>query len=140
MGMFGCGRKTSSTSASGSSKKSAGVAVTVKPARIGDITKYLELDGSMIAFQDVTVGTKTAGRLISVFPKEGDHVIAGQVVAVMDTSDFTAQLQTAQGNLETAISHELQARTRFERFRTRVGQAILRRVVQPFQRVLAVRE
>jgi RND family efflux transporter MFP subunit len=120
-GMFGCGRKTASTS---SSKKTTGVAVTVKPAHYGDITKYLELDGSLIAFQDVTVGTKTAGRLVSVFPKEGDHVTAGQVVAVMDTSDFIAQLQTAQGNLETAISHELQARTQLTQSKAMLQQAL----------------
>lgn len=60
---------------------------------------------------DIDIATKTPGRLVSVLVNEGDFVVAGQVLAQMDTDVLKAQLREAEAELrhtkaavETALS------------------------------------
>jgi RND family efflux transporter MFP subunit len=118
--LSGCGKKTA---ASSSANNPRAAAVTIAKAKIGSIRKTLEVDGSLTALQDVTVGNKNAGRLMAVYPREGVRVHAGELVALMDTSDATAQLQSAESSLESAITRELQARSQLQQARNSLIQA-----------------
>src|SRR5579871_3533199 len=101
--------QTAKTSATPSDTGSA-AAVSVQPARTGDITQTVDVTGSLVALQDVVVGAKQAGKIASVYLREGDPVRAGQVVAAMDTIDLSAQLQQQQANLQSAIAKEALSR------------------------------
>ena len=53
---------------------------------------------------EIDVAAKTAGRLVAVLVNEGDFVIAGQVLAQMDTAVLNAQLREAEAELRRAES------------------------------------
>ncbi|MBN9890215.1 HlyD family secretion protein [Salipiger abyssi] len=52
---------------------------------------------------EIDIATRSGGRLQSVLVAEGDFVIAGQELAVMDTATLQAQLREARANLSRAV-------------------------------------
>ena len=60
--------------------------------------------------QPINVSSKYAGRLLTVVPKEGDMVEAGQVVATIDTEPLEAQLRAAQSKIVEAQNNLRTAR------------------------------
>jgi len=107
----GCGNKPAEAGpAKPSNAAPAGTMVTTSEAASGDISNSIEVNGSLVALQDVTVGANQAGRIAQVLLHEGDTVTAGQTVAVMDVADLQAQVQSARAGLQSAISRAEQAR------------------------------
>src|SRR5437870_4436843 len=98
LAIAGCGKKAEVQAGGPNPANMAGgsavalATVSVAPATKKDISKTVEVTGSLVALQDVMVGARLAGRLKSVFVHEGDPVTAGQVVAVMDTADYASQV------------------------------------------------
>jgi len=62
--------------------------------------------------EEIEVGTEIAGKLRSVLVEEGDEVIKGQTIAVLENSDFEAQIRTARANIETLRSGRETGRAR----------------------------
>jgi len=69
---------------------------------------------------DAIVAAKTSGRIREITVREGDHVKAGQVVAVLDDEQVNARVQQEQSNVERS-----EARLRFSRQQIAVLQAQL---------------
>jgi HlyD family secretion protein len=121
LGAVGCGKGPAAEAGGGAgggaagkagkpgAATSTGAAVTVSPASTGDIARTIDVTGSLVALQDVVVGTKQAGRVATVNVHEGDMVRAGQVVATMDTADLQAQKLSAEANVQAALTREQQA-------------------------------
>jgi RND family efflux transporter MFP subunit len=72
---------------------------TVKPAAS---TSPLSLPGETAAWYEATIYARVDGYVSNWFVDIGDHVSAGQVLAVIDTPDLDAQLAAAQAQLRTA--------------------------------------
>jgi len=102
-----------------------GAAVSVQPARTGDISKTVSVTGSLVALNDVVVGPRTGGKVVAVHVREGDPVSAGQIVAVMDETDYRAQVDSARAALEAALTRERQARIMADQARNQLQQAEL---------------
>ncbi|MCU0316545.1 MAG: efflux RND transporter periplasmic adaptor subunit [Fimbriimonadaceae bacterium] len=85
------------------------IPVQVTQASVADIAETLELTGSLVAGDDVTVAAKGAGRLTSVFVREGDSVRAGQVVAQQETADLQARAAQARAGIDAARAQLQQA-------------------------------
>ena len=74
--------------------------------------------------EEIEVGAEIAGKLRSVPVEEGDEVVKGQTIAVLENSDFEAQIRTARANIETLRSSRETARARIEQSiadRTRIA-------------------
>ncbi len=108
IGVAGCGNRKPAE-AKEPQPGASGTAVVVEPAGTGDIIRTVEVTGALVALQDVTVGSRMAGKVGSVNVREGDQVVAGQTVATMDTADFRAQYDAAQAGLESALTRKAQA-------------------------------
>jgi len=72
---------------------------TVKPAAP---TSPLTLPGETAAWYEATIYARVDGYVSNWFVDIGDHVTAGQVLAVIDTPDLDAQLAAARAELRTA--------------------------------------
>ena len=59
---------------------------------------------------EVDVASKTAGRLASVGPREGDMVTAGAVVARLDADELIAQIRAAEAQVDQAVEATREAR------------------------------
>ncbi len=58
------------------------------------------VDGTVMANNNAKVATKIMGRILEIKVKEGDKVKAGQVLAVIDTSDIQQNIKEAKAALE----------------------------------------
>lgn len=85
-------------------------AQTVQVAR-GDVTKTLELSGTVEATKEVNLNFTSSDdtKLTAVNVKVGDVVKKGQVLATLDQSDGLVQLKESQASLEVAQAQLEQA-------------------------------
>jgi multidrug efflux pump subunit AcrA (membrane-fusion protein) len=68
----------------------------------GTVTNSVSASGTLVPAQQMNLGFKTAGTLTEVDVRSGDHVVAGQVLAKIDTSSLQLALQSAQASLASA--------------------------------------
>lgn len=54
----------------------------------------------LLEANQIDIATKLAGRIIEVVPREGDTVVAGQVVARLDPTEYRAQLDISVADAE----------------------------------------
>jgi multidrug efflux pump subunit AcrA (membrane-fusion protein) len=87
--------------------------VPVVAASTGSVTPQATLGGIIVPFQNVQLQSTLSEPALTVNVKEGDHVSRGEVLAVLDTADLRAQLQsylgTAAGDRARLQSTSLQA-------------------------------
>jgi membrane fusion protein (multidrug efflux system) len=67
-----------------------------------DLKQTLSLSGSLRALNQATVKSRIAGEIVDVLVREGATVKAGQVVAKMDTREYQARYEQANGALLAA--------------------------------------
>jgi HlyD family secretion protein len=68
----------------------------------GGLPEGIAKTNGRIEATEIDVSSKYAGRLERVIVDEGDEVKNGQVVARIDSPEYSAQLQTAQANVLVA--------------------------------------
>ena len=51
--------------------------------------------------EEIEVGAEISGKLKQVLVEEGDEVLKGQTIAVLENADFEAQIAAAKANIET---------------------------------------
>jgi HlyD family secretion protein len=73
------------------------------------MTVELTLNGPIRTLDDVDIGSKLAGRIVSVSVQEGSTVRAGQVLARVDSASLTQQIMQAQAGVAAALSAKQQA-------------------------------
>jgi RND family efflux transporter MFP subunit len=67
-------------------------------------SSILDASGYVVARRQATVASKITGKLAELFIEEGDHVIAGQVIARLDDSNARASVNQAAAQLDYAKS------------------------------------
>jgi multidrug efflux pump subunit AcrA (membrane-fusion protein) len=60
--------------------------------------------GNVVPHQEVDLGFESTGRVSGVYVKEGDRVAAGAVIARLDTSDLSADVDKANADLAAEIA------------------------------------
>jgi HlyD family secretion protein len=85
------------------------VPVTFIKPTIEPMTVELTLNGPIRTLDDVDIGSKLAGRIVSVSVQEGSTVRAGQVLARVDSASLTQQIMQAQAGVAAALSAKQQA-------------------------------
>lgn len=92
------------------------IPVLAAPARLGDMSLYLNGLGTVTAFNSVTVRSRVDGELVEVAFKEGQTVKQGALLARIDPRPFQVQLEQAEGPLaRDRAAHEI-AKLNLERF------------------------
>ena len=95
--MFTRRARASQTEATATVQPVAVVLVQRKP-----ISNSLVLSGEFVPFQEVDVHAKVAGYIRKIYVDVGDHVKAGQTVAVLEVPELNAQLQGADAAVRRA--------------------------------------
>jgi len=82
----------------------AEVARPVKMIRIGEGAggRTLEVPGSVFAAQSAELSFEVSGRMLARIVEEGQLVVAGEVVAKLDSRDYVAQRNAALARRDTA--------------------------------------
>ena len=68
--------------------------------------------------EEIEVGAEISGKLKQVLVEEGDQVVRGQTIAVLENADFQAQVSTAKTNIETLQKQKQTAEARILQAKT----------------------
>ena len=69
-----------------------------------DVTEYIEMTGSVSSIETVEIRARVAGFLESVDFEEGDFVDEGDLLYVIDPSDYQARVDRAEASIEMATA------------------------------------
>jgi membrane fusion protein (multidrug efflux system) len=92
----GCGRTTSEPGAQQGSTVSRVVPVTIKPLERRTVERTVDVIGSLRGWEQVTVGSKRAGRVVKVHHDIGDRVQPGDPLVVLDSVDAKLGVEQAE--------------------------------------------
>jgi len=84
----------------------AAITVAAAPVRTATFATPVELTGTLTAVRSVTVGAISPGRIVAVDVKVGDRVLAGQVLAQVDASRYSAGLAQASAGASAAAANQ----------------------------------
>ncbi len=85
--------------------KEPGVKVETATAEPGSILSKVSGDGQLKAESQVNIQSQTLGTVVKLFVKEGDDVLKGQLLCLLDSTSSKANLELAQAQYEqTALS------------------------------------
>lgn len=82
--------------------KEQGLVVETKPANYGTIVSKVSGDGELKADNQVNIQAQTMGTVEKLFVKEGDHVVKGQLLCLLDSTSVRASLDMAQAQFDQA--------------------------------------
>jgi len=83
--------------------------VSVQPLLTQNVSERLEITGQVVTANDTEVSAKQSGRLIRVTVRDGDSVVAGQLLAEQDSSQLQAAYRQALAGVASAQSQLAQA-------------------------------
>jgi HlyD family secretion protein len=73
-----------------------------------NLVMRITASGTVVPIRTVNLSPKAAGRLDQLYVEQGDQVVAGQVIARMDSIDLQARLEQAQAALAEAQARQSQ--------------------------------
>ena len=74
----------------------------------------LDASGYIVARRQATVSSKVTGKVVKVMLEEGQRVEAGQVIALLDDSNWRAALDQSKAQLQQAEANVASAQTAFD--------------------------
>jgi multidrug efflux pump subunit AcrA (membrane-fusion protein) len=92
----------------------------VRPRR-ATVAQRLQTNASLEAFEETDLFAKVSGYLSDVRVDIGDHVKAGQVLAVIDLPELEQELAEAEAQLESKRSSLVSARRQLDHNKADVG-------------------
>lgn len=92
--------------------------VTVAIPSIQEITDYLEFTGTTAASQAIKVNARVSGILQSMHFDPGQDIEEGELLFLIEPSQYEAELEAAQAELASARAQFTRAQTEYERAQT----------------------
>ncbi len=96
--------------------------VTIAQPLVQEITDYLEFTGTTDASEKVNVTARVSGLLQSMHFEPGTNVDQGQLLFVIDPSEYEADLQAADAELASAHAELKRAETEYQRAQKLYGK------------------
>ena len=120
----GCGARHATRQRAGGSSPNA---VPTAAAKLTTVHATVSISGVIAPLASVAITNALSEPAAAVYVNEGDHVRAGQVLAVLDTTDLRAQLAQAQATIQADIRNaaSLDAKVTQSRYteRLNIGQS-----------------
>jgi RND family efflux transporter MFP subunit len=82
----------------------APVEVTLGRSRLATLPRGIEVSGSLVAREDVSLASRVAGRVLAVTADVGDRVAPGAELARLDPVDFMLEVERRQAALQSALA------------------------------------
>ncbi|MBS0208635.1 MAG: efflux RND transporter periplasmic adaptor subunit [Planctomycetes bacterium] len=80
------------------------VAVTVAPVSVRPVQRTVEVVGTFRGMEEVTVGSKSAGRVVRVHHDVGDVVKPGDLLLEIDDTDYRLAVEEASRQLDSELA------------------------------------
>lgn len=85
-------------------REEQGIVVEAVRAKLGTITRRITTNGSLVAFQSVTLMSEVEGKISEILFKQGAEVPAGTVLIKIDAVIYQIQVKEAQAKVNLAKS------------------------------------
>jgi RND family efflux transporter MFP subunit len=82
------------------------IPVRLQPVTTASEGRVMQYSGLIASNSEARLSFKIGGMISRIYVKEGDHVVAGQLLATLDLTEINAQVQQATQNLEKAQRDE----------------------------------
>ncbi|MBX6313542.1 MAG: efflux RND transporter periplasmic adaptor subunit [Isosphaeraceae bacterium] len=115
----GCGRAVEKPAEGTTATKA--VPVTVTPLRRLPVERTVEIVGTLKGWEEVTVGSKKAGRVLKVYHDMGDRVKPGEPLVELDPVDAQLALLQAESRYLAALAKLDIKREEAEKFLAKYG-------------------
>ena len=89
--------------------------VAVAPVEWGSLVNSITLSGEFRPFQQVDVHAKVAGFIRKIYVDVGDHVEAGQVLAILEVPELSAEVTGAKADIRRSQDAIRRAQSEIER-------------------------
>ena len=138
LGLSACSKKEEAPA-----KPRASLTITVAAARVGTLDRSVEASGTIVAWQDVSVGAETGGlTVVRLLVDEGDYVQKGQLLLQMNDTLLVAQRRQREASVAAARASLAQsnaalARSRELKERGYLSQAALDNAIAAEQNAVA---
>jgi RND family efflux transporter MFP subunit len=76
--------------------------ITTVPARKGEFTHFVEVNGSVLSKKNVNISSETLGRILDIPAIEGMRVSKGQVLAKVDSEAIQRSIEELENSLSLA--------------------------------------
>jgi RND family efflux transporter MFP subunit len=128
-GLCGCSKKGGGDDEAAAKKDDSPAQVTVTKVTRADISRMLQLSGSVAAVpnRDVKVSSLVPGRVAELSVAEGDRVSAGEVIARIDDHSFRDQVSQAEAGEAQALANVENAKLNLARNEDLVQRGIAAR-------------
>jgi RND family efflux transporter MFP subunit len=80
------------------------VNVTTKPVGITNFKHFVDVTGNVNADKNIVISPETAGNIISIDVKEGDHVRKGQILGKLNTEMIERSIREVRINHDLAVT------------------------------------
>ena len=98
-----------------SASQQSSLATYTVVAREGALPGVITASGELGAFRKVNVSPKRQGVLEKLYVEEGDRVVAGQAIALMDSGDLRDRLQELQAQVDSAQAQLARSQSELQR-------------------------
>ena len=79
-----------------------------------EYSKYITTDDAHVDTDNVSVSSKMLGRIVKLYTDEGDSVVAGELVAELDSSDLIAQKESAMAMIAQVKANQGQVEAKYK--------------------------
>ncbi len=130
--------KKSEDEQAASIQKSMIADVEVKTPFDVETSNVLEAPGRVVAVKSADVIARVQGMILSQHYKDGDYVKQGQLLYIIDPTEFQIAYDKAKANLDTAKAQQYQAQKDFERTKELVANDFVSK--SEYDQALATRD
>ncbi len=108
-----------------SGKKESQITFDTAAVASANIQNSITATGSIEPVTSVTVGTQVSGIINKIFVDYNSNVTKGQVIAELDKTNLTSELNTAKANLQSAQSTLNYEQANYGRYKTLYGKGLV---------------
>ena len=116
--LAGCGSEHKAAADPGDAERSSATPVSVARVSRQDLARELEVAAEFRPWQEIDLHAKVSGYLKSIHVDVGDHVRAGQPIAVLEVPEMTQELAQASGSARRTALEVERARSDVRRAET----------------------
>jgi HlyD family secretion protein len=95
-------------------KKPKGTAVTLANVEIRDIKETVFASGKVYPEKEVKISSDVSGEIVELYVREGDSVVAGQILAKIDPEAYLSAVDRGEASLQNARSMMSVSKTQIE--------------------------
>jgi len=104
--------------------KPKGEKVTIEEVALRDIRETVPASGKIFPATEVKISSDVSGEIVELYVKEGDSVVAGQILAKIDPDAYQSQVERGVASVNSAKAQLANSKAQIENLRAQREQIV----------------